>query len=158
MSSDVRNPIFTDETRARKALEIVRWRDGKFCPHCGVTEGLVRLAGKSHRVGLFYCNGCKKQFSVTVGTVFERSKVPLAKWWLASYLLASSKKSISSHQLSRALGVSYKTAWFMSHRIREAMRVGGLAGPLVQRWKVHQSRRNTRGRQEKARLNSQPRH
>jgi transposase-like protein len=129
VASGIQNPIFTDENKAREALEAVRWRDGVFCPHCGVTDGLARLAGKSHRPGLFYCNGCKKQFSVTVGTVFERSKVPLTKWWLASYLLASSKKGMSSHQLSRALGVSYKTAWFMSHRIREAMRPGSV-GPL----------------------------
>ena len=130
MASDIQNPIFTDESKAREALEAVRWRDGCFCPHCGTMEGLARVQGKSHRAGLFYCNECKKQFTVTVGTVFERSKVPLTKWWLAAYLMSSSKKGISSHQLSRALGVSYKTAWFVSHRIREAMRVGSFPGPL----------------------------
>lgn len=130
MASDIQNPIFNDETKAREALEKVRWRDGQFCPHCGVTDGIARLQGKSHRPGLFYCNACKKQFSVTVGTVFERSKVPLTKWWLAAYLLSTSKKGISSHQLSRALGLSYKTAWFLSHRVREAMRVGSFAGPM----------------------------
>jgi transposase-like protein len=130
MACDIQNPIFTDADKAREALEAVRWRDGQFCPHCGVTEGLARVQGKSHRPGLFYCNACKKTYTVTVGTVFERSKVPLTKWWLAAYLLSSSKKGFSSHQLSRALGVSYKTAWFVSHRIREAMRVGSFATPL----------------------------
>lgn len=130
MASDIQNPIFTDENKAREALETVRWRDGQFCPHCGVMEGLARVQGKSHRPGLFYCNACKKQFTVTVGTIFERSKVPLTKWWLASYLLSSSKKGFSSHQLSRALGVSYKTAWFVAHRIREAMRPGSLPDPI----------------------------
>jgi transposase-like protein len=76
---------------------------------------------QSHRPGLYYCNGCKGQFTVTVGTVFERSKIPLTKWWLATHLMCSSKKGVSSHQLHRLLGVTYKTAWFMSHRIRHAM-------------------------------------
>jgi hypothetical protein len=84
------------------------------------------LQGKSGRPGLFYCNGCKGQFTVTVGTVFERSKIPLSKWWMACHLLNSSKKGISAHQMHRLLGVTYKTAWFMMHRLREAMRTGGL--------------------------------
>jgi transposase-like protein len=128
--SALQNPIFTDENKARAALEAVRWRDGEFCPHCGGTEGLARVQGKSHRPGLFYCNNCKKQYTVTVGTVFERSKIPLTKWWIASYLLSSSKKGMSAHQLHRSLGVTYKTAWFMAHRIREAMRVNSFPGPM----------------------------
>ncbi len=120
--SDLENPIFTNPDKARKWLEQVRWPGGPFCPHCGDTENWHRMTGKSHRSGLFQCNSCRKQFSVTVGTVFERSKVPLHKWLLASYLLSSSKKGISSHQIHRMLGVTYKTAWFMTHRIREAMR------------------------------------
>jgi transposase-like protein len=80
------------------------------------------VKGKSHRPGLYYCGACKGQFTVTVGTVFERSKVPLSKWWLAAHLLGASKKGMSAHQLGRMLGVTYKTAWFMTHRIREAMR------------------------------------
>jgi hypothetical protein len=89
------------------------------------------LQGKSHRAGLIQCNSCAKNFTVTVGTVFERSKVPLNKWMLATYLLASSKKGISAHQIHRMLGVTYKTAWFMMHRIREAMKDDGspLGGP-----------------------------
>jgi len=117
-------PMFTDENEARKALEAVRWPTGPVCPHCGGTEQIVRVEGvkHSHRPGLLYCNDCKGQFTVTVGTVFERSKIPLAKWWMATHLLCSSKKGISSHQIHRTLGVTYKTAWFMTHRIREAMK------------------------------------
>ena len=129
MPCDLKNPIFKDEDKAREALEAVRWPNGPFCPHCGSVEGLAKVEGKkrSHRPGLYYCNACKGQFSATVGTVFERSHVPLTKWWRAVYMLASSKKGISTHQLHRALGVTYKTAWFMTHRIREAMRSGELA-------------------------------
>jgi transposase-like protein len=126
------NTIFIDENEARKALEQVRWPNGAVCPHCGVTgNGIVKVEGKkqSHRPGLYYCNHCKGQFTVTVGTVFERSKIPLTKWWMAVYLLNSSKKGVSAHQIHRTLKVTYKTAWFMMHRIREAMRTGGL-GPM----------------------------
>lgn len=116
-------PRFTDEEAARAHLESIRWPSGPVCPHCGGTERNSRLTGKSHRPGLLFCGDCRSQFSVTVGTVFERSKIPLHKWVLATHLLCSSKKGISSHQLHRTLGVTYKTAWFMTHRIREAMRV-----------------------------------
>src|SRR6478609_7270452 len=119
-------PMFQDETAAREALEAVLWPDGPICRHCGNSdpEKIALLQGKSHRPGLLYCNGCHGQFTVTVGTVFERSKVGLSKWWLAAHLLGSSKKGMSAHQLHRMLGVTYKTAWFMAHRIREAMAVG----------------------------------
>jgi transposase-like protein len=132
MPADLQNPIFTDENAAREALEAVRWPDGPVCPHCGSVDRIVLIGGekKSHRPGLYYCNGCEGQFTVTVGTVFERSKIPLTKWWMATYLLGSSKKGMSSHQLHRMLGVTYKTAWFMSHRIREAMRDGTMLGGL----------------------------
>ena len=117
------SPVFNNEDEARAALEAVRWPNGAICPHCGTTgDDVTRVGGKSARPGLFYCNGCKGQFTVTVGTVFERSKVPLTKWWLAAHLLNSSKKGISAHQMHRTLGVTYKTAWFMMHRLREAMR------------------------------------
>lgn len=115
-------PIFTDKDAAREYLEASRWADGVFCPHCGGTEKCKKMEGKKHRPGLYQCGDCRKQFSVTVGTVFERSKVPLNKWLLATFLMASSKKGISAHQLHRTIGVTYKTAWFMFHRIREAMR------------------------------------
>ena len=124
---DITNPIFTDLTKARAFLEAQRWEDGRYCPHCGEAENTRELKGKAHRPGLYQCNSCRKQFSVTVGTVFERSKVPLNKWLLATFLLSSSKKGMSAHQLHRTLGVTYKTAWFMSHRIREAMRDGDLS-------------------------------
>ena len=119
---DLDNPIFKDETVAREYLEATRWPDGPFCPHCGEAENVSALKGKSHRAGLYQCKSCRKQFTVTVGTLFERSKVPLRKWLLATHLLCSSKKGMSTHQLHRMLGVTYKTAWFMTHRIREAMR------------------------------------
>jgi transposase-like protein len=118
---DITNPIFTDAEKARVHLEAINWPDGPFCPHCGEAENVHRLAGKSTRAGLIQCNSCLKNFTVTVGTVFERSKVPLNKWLLATYLLSSSKKGMSAHQIHRMLGVTYKTAWFMCHRIREAM-------------------------------------
>jgi len=124
-------PIFNNEDDARAALEAVRWPNGPVCPHCGSTgDDVVRVEGKSARPGLFYCNGCKGQFTVTVGTVFERSKIPLTKWWLAAHLLNSSKKGMSAHQMHRTLGVTYKTAWFMMHRLREAMRELNPTGPL----------------------------
>jgi transposase-like protein len=127
MTADLQNPIFTDETKAREFLESVRWPNGPICPHCGAFENNHRLEGKSSRPGLWQCNSCHGQFSVTVGTVFERSKIKLNIWLLATHLLTSSKKGFSAHQLHRSLGVTYKTAWFMAHRIREAMRTGGLA-------------------------------
>jgi transposase-like protein len=129
MSADLQDPRFTDETAAREALEALVWPNGPVCPHCGNADQdkLAKLTTKSVRAGLYYCNECKGQFTATVGTIFERSKIPLTKWWLAMHLIGSSKKGISSHQLHRMLGVSYKSTWFMMHRIREAMREGGLA-------------------------------
>jgi transposase-like protein len=121
------DPIFTDVDAAREYLEAARWADGVVCPHCGGTEKNTRLEGKKHRPGLYQCGDCRQQFTVTVGTVFERSKVPLNKWLLATHLMASSKKGMSAHQLHRSIGVTYKTAWFMFHRIREAMREGDLS-------------------------------
>jgi transposase-like protein len=122
MKIDLTNAIYTNENKAREHLENVRWPDGPYCPHCGEAESITKMQGKSHRPGLYKCRSCRKPFSVTVGTLFERSKVPLHKWVLATHLLCASKKGISSHQLHRMLGVTYKTAWFMTHRIREAMR------------------------------------
>jgi transposase-like protein len=118
---------FNDATKAREYLERIRWPHGPVCPHCGSIGGHYELQGKAHRPGLWKCHDCREQFSVTVGTVFERSKIALHTWLKAVYLLCSSKKGMSSHQLHRTLGVTYKTAWFMTHRIREAMRSGSLA-------------------------------
>lgn len=123
------DPIFHDADKAREHLEKTRWPHGAICPHCGVVGEATELQGSHHRAGLWKCNACRQQFTATVGTVFERSKVPLNKWLLASYLMASSKKGVSAHQLHRTLGVTYKTAWFMAHRLREAMREDA-PGPL----------------------------
>ena len=114
-------PQFHNEDKAREHLEAIRWPNGPVCPHCG-SQRHYKLQGKAHRPGLLKCADCKKQYSVTVGTVFERSKIPLTKWLMATHLMCSSKKGFSAHQLHRTLGVTYKTAWFMAHRIREAMR------------------------------------
>jgi len=124
--SELENAIFKDEALAREWLEAELWPNGPVCPHCGVVHRATKVQGKSHRPGLYMCNECRKQFTVTVGTVFERSHIPLNKWLLAVFLLSASKKGISTHQLHRMLGLSYKSAWFMSHRIREAMRDGSL--------------------------------
>ena len=119
---DISNPIYADPNKAREHLESLLWPDGPVCPHCGVIGNAAPLNGKSTRPGVYKCRDCRHPFSVTVGTVFERSKIPLHKWLMATHLLASSKKGISSHQIHRTLGVTYKTAWFMTHRIREAMK------------------------------------
>ena len=124
--TDITAPQFTDKDVAREYLEKLRWPNGPVCPHCGSTKEPMKLQGKTCRPGLYKCSEyqCRSQFTVTVGTVFERSRVPLNKWLLAVHLICASKKGMSAHQLHRMLGVTYKTAWFMSHRIREAMKDG----------------------------------
>ena len=114
-------PQFQDAEKAREYLEALRWPTGVVCPHCGVIGAHYPISGKQVRPGVYKCKDCREQFTVTVGTVFEDSKVPLNKWLQAVHLMCASKKGISSKQLERMLGVTYKTAWFMSHRIREAM-------------------------------------
>ncbi|MDE2229362.1 MAG: IS1595 family transposase [Alphaproteobacteria bacterium] len=122
MTADLTNPVFQDEAKAREWLEASRWPNGAICPHCRATgERVKRLEGKVGRPGLWQCYECDQQFTVTVGTLYERSHIPLHKWLLATHLLTSSKKGISAHQLHRMLGITYKSAWFMAHRIREAM-------------------------------------
>lgn len=131
-------PHFHDEAAAVAKLESIVWPDGPVCPHCGNAGKIYELKGvrtkpsKKHpkgieRHGLKTCGACRKQFTVRVGTLFEDSPIPMFKWWQAVHLLASSKKGISSHQLHRTLQVTYKTAWFMAHRIREAMRDGAFS-------------------------------
>jgi transposase-like protein len=128
-TSILNQPQFQDADKAREYLEAIRWPNGPVCPHCGVVGSHYALAGAAHRPGVYKCRDCRKQFTVTVGTVFERSKVPLHQWMQAVYLICSSKKGCSSHQLQRTLGVQYKTAWFMNHRLREAMKSpGGVMG------------------------------
>jgi transposase-like protein len=119
---ELSNIIYHDEDAARAHLEAVRWPDGPVCPHCGVIkEGIRPLLGDSMGPGWYYCTSCKDKFTVRMGAIYERSHLPLHKWLLAFRLMASSKKGFSAHQLSRTLHVQYKTAWFVAHRIREAM-------------------------------------
>jgi transposase-like protein len=121
---DLTNPIFTNEDKAREHFEALRWPDGPVCPHCGVIGEATALKGASTRPGLYKCRACQKPFTATMGTLYERSHIPLHKWLLATHLMAASKKGMSAHQLWRMLGFgSYRTAWFMAHRIREGMRV-----------------------------------
>ncbi len=118
-------PQFQDPDKAREYLEALRWPAGPVCPHCGsVSDKHLHLSGPKYRAGLFKCADCYEQFTVTVGTVFERSKIGLHLWLMAVHLMCASKKGISAKQLERMLGVTYKTAWFMAHRIREAMKEG----------------------------------
>lgn len=127
MTDLLKNPIFNDEAKAREWLEARVWPQGPVCPHCGVaSEHVTKLEGDRHRAGLYQCNECREQFTVTVKTVFERSKIPLTKWLAALFLMTASKKGVSAHQVHRMLGISYKSTWFMMHRLREAMRTGGL--------------------------------
>ena len=124
------DPVFHNEDAARAHLEALRWPNGPVCPHCGNADpdAIRRLEGKSHRPGLFQCNACREHFTVTVKSVMERSHVPLHKWVLGFHLMAASKKGMSAHQLHRMLGVTYKTAWLLAHRIREAMSGGSFSG------------------------------
>ena len=115
--------IFHNEDAARRHFERIRWPSGRSCPHCGVVDNSTLLKGKSTRPGLYKCKACRKPFTATMGTIYERSHIPLHKWLLATHLMCSSKKGISAAQLHRNLGFgSYRTAWFMAHRIREAMK------------------------------------
>jgi transposase-like protein len=117
---DLTNPAFTDEDKAREFLEASRWPDGPVCPFCGQLEAVAKLGGKSMGPGWYFCSDCRDKFTVRVGTVYERSHIPLHKWLLATHLVFASKKGMSALQLSRMLGITYKSTWFMCHRIREA--------------------------------------
>lgn len=126
---------FSDETKAREYLESLRWPNGAICPHCGSVEAYKLTAKEGSkspvRDGVYKCKACRKQFTVTVGTIFEGSRIPLNKWFAAIYMMCSSKKGVSAHQLHRELGITYKSAWFMCHRIRYAM----LQTPLAEKLK-----------------------
>ena len=121
-TTDLYRPEFIDADKARAWLENELWADGRPCPHCGVVDASTKIMGKSARPGLYMCNACRSQFTVTVGTLYERSKVPLNKWLAATHLMMASKKGISALQIGRMLGLSKKTAWFVCHRIRESLR------------------------------------
>lgn len=141
------DPRFQDADKARQYLEAQRWPSGPICTHCGADDVTV-LKGKAHRPGVYQCNACREQFTVTTGSVMERSKIPLNKWLLAMHLMASSKKGYSAHQLHRTLGITYQSAWFLAHRIREAMResspspLGG-SGQIVEADETYQGRTET---------------
>src|SRR5437660_1707796 len=126
--TDLTKPIFTDEAKAAAHMEAGRWPDGVSCPHCG-SLNVHRMGGET-QAGMFLCNGCREKFTVRTGTIFERSHIPLHKWLLATHLMAASKKGISAHQLHRMLGITYKSAWFMAHRVREAMAPTSKRGPI----------------------------
>jgi transposase-like protein len=137
MFAELNNPAFQDDDLAREWFEARIWPNGPVCPHCGsFGEGVTRLQGtgsekgKRHRPGCFQCNACRQQFTVTVKTVMERSKIPLHIWLKAMYLLSASKKGMSTHQLHRMLGVSLKSTWFLMHRIRDAMREPYFGSPM----------------------------
>src|SRR6476620_12765338 len=127
MKSFLSHKHLQNEEAAYAWVEAHIWPNGPVCPHCGGVDRISKMQGKSTRVGAYKCYQCRKPFTVKIGTIFEDSKVPMRLWLQAMYLIAGSKKGISSNQLHRILGVTLKTAWFMSHRIREAMRDGGLA-------------------------------
>src|SRR3984885_3344661 len=120
--SDLSNPIFTDEAKARAWLEARIWPNGPICPKCGSVNNATLMKGKTTRPGLYQCNACREPFTVTVNTLYERSHVPLHKWLAATHLMMASKKGMSALQISRMIGVTYKTAWFLCHRIRESLR------------------------------------
>lgn len=158
--TNLTDPIFNDNNAAREHLEALRWEHGVYCPHCGNADAtsIHKLEGKSHRPGLFQCNACRQHFTVTVGTVMERSKIPLSKWVLGFHLYAASKKGMSAHQLHRMLGVTYKTAWFMAHRIREAMKEDvASSGPLGGEGKTVEADETYIGKRETPRVYARPR-
>lgn len=161
-TSILSNPIFHNEQAAREHLERIRWPEGPYCSHCGATDKIYRLKVKRAKGReVLKCGHCKKQFSITTGTLFESSHVPLRVWLAAAYLMAASKKGISAHQLHRTLGVTYKTAWFMAHRIREAMadpvlvKLGG-SGKVVEMdetyWGNKKHQRGTPGYNKKMKI------
>jgi len=137
MDIDLTNPIFHDETKATAHMETDRWPDGVNCPFCG-SVNVHRMGGKT-QAGMFLCNDCRDKFTVRTGTIFERSHIPLHKWLMATHIMAASKKSVSALQLQRMLGLgSYRSAWFMCHRIRESMKPAKV-GPLGGKGRVVES-------------------
>jgi len=134
---NITNPIFHDEAKALAHIEATRWPHGVTCPHCG-SDHVRRMGGKT-QAGMFLCNDCRDKFTCRTGTVMERSHVPLHKWLLATHIMAASKKGMSAKQMERMLGVTYKTAWFLCHRIREAMDGAAPTGPLGGPGKVVES-------------------
>lgn len=154
MNINITNPIFHDEAKAQAHLEASRWPDGVSCPHCG-SERVRRMEGKT-QAGMFLCNDCRDKFTVRTGSVMERSHVPLHKWLLATHIMAASKKGMSALQMSRMIGVTYKTAWFLCHRIREAMYEADGNGPLGGPGKVVEANETFVGGKAKNRAHRKP--
>ncbi len=156
MTVDLTAAEFHDEDKAREWLEESRWPNGPYCPHCGSVNAL-RMEGQAHREGLFHCRDCRGQFTVLTGSVMESSHVSLAKWVLAIRLMTSSKKGMSAAQIHRSLGITYKTAWFLCHRIREAMReeapapLGG-EGKIVEADEMYHGKRETPAQLSRGRI------
>jgi transposase-like protein len=132
-------PRFRNEPAAYAYVESVVWPNGRVCPHCGVVDMSGALKGKSTRIGVYKCYACRKPFTVKVGTIFEKSHVPMHIWLQAMHLMCSSKKGFSANQFCRVLGVDFKTGWFIGHRIREAMMIDGFDGPLGGSGKIVES-------------------
>jgi transposase-like protein len=149
MSSVLSDKHFHDEEAAYAWVEARVWPEGPVCPHCGGFDRISKMQGKSTRIGAYKCYQCRKPFTVKVGTIFESSHVPMTLWFQAMFLMTSSKKGISSNQLHRTLGVTLKTAWFMSHRIRLAMQAVGLE-PLGGEGQVVEIDETIMGKQEGA--------
>jgi len=154
MSCDLTNPAFTDENKAREFLEASRWPEGAVCPFCGQMETVKALGGKSMGPGWHFCNECREKFTVRVGTLYERSHIPLHKWLFATHLIVSSKKGMSALQLSRMLGITYKSSWFMCHRIRAAMTPAEKPGPLGGEGKIVEADETYIGGKGKGRTNT----
>ena len=153
---DITAPIFNDDDAAREHLESLLWPNGPVCPRCGIGETrITKLEGKSTRPGVYKCKDCRKPFSVTIGTVMERSHVPLSKWVLAAQLMASSKKGMSAKQLERMLGTNYETAWFLFHRLRECA-IDTKSGPIGGTDKVVESDETYVGGKKKNVHNGKP--
>jgi transposase-like protein len=147
MTLDLTAPEFHDDDAARAWLETYRWPNGPFCPHCGSVTP-QRMGGTAHRPGLMYCRDCKGQFTVLTGSVMESSHISLPKWVLAIRLMTSSKRGVSAHQIHRSLGITYKSAWFLCHRIREAMREAdpkpsGGEGKVIEADETYHGKRET---------------
>lgn len=145
-------PHFQNEDAARAMIEGIRWPNGPACPHCGAEKHYA-----TKRPGRYRCanSKCRRDYTVTTGTVMESSHIPLHKWLLGFWLMSSSKKGMSAHQLHRSLGITYKSAWFMAHRIREAMRAGGLTTPMGGDGGIVEADETYYGRREEPRMSPQ---
>ncbi len=150
------NPIFNDETAAREWLEARVWANGRNCPHCGAVDQSTLMKGKTTRAGLYQCNACRKPFSVTVGTLYESSKIPLHTWLAVTHLMMSSKKGMSALQISRMIDRPYKTVWFLCHRIRESLKASPDLAPMGGQNKVVEADETYVGGKAKNRAHRKP--